>query len=287
MYLSGSSGAYTLNTRYRDTDNAWKDGGSIESISSTIAAGNVQISNGFVWSDVGSNSIEASTIKKIFNLRLQGLGAKSIALQLNHSEISNRGKKWNKLTILGLLRNQACIGNTVFGRKDRMTGRVRPEAEWSIVPSHEPIITMDVWQSVQKVIEKDAPCVGKGSPHSHWKFTGMLQCSQCGSSLQIESAKGSSKRYYYYNCRKAQSSGQCPNRRIPAPALDYWLVEVICQKIFTPVEYNPDLLMKRDVVRSKDVWLPETSLLGTIYSILALPMQLHRTFAQGGLVCSF
>lgn len=52
--------------------------------------------------------------------------------------------------------------------------------------------------------------------------------------MQVESAKGRSKRYYYYNCIKAQKYGGDAPRRIPADDLDAWLVDVVLERILTP-----------------------------------------------------
>lgn len=175
---------------------------------------------------------EAATVREIFQLRLQGYGASAIAEILRDRGDSNRGQAWNKTSVINLLRNPAVVGCVVFGRKDRKVGQNRPRDRWVIVPSHEPIISQDQWDQVQELMDAATPQRDAGSPHSSYLFTGILRCPD-GSSMQVESAKGRSRRYYYYNCMNAQKYvGEA--RRIPAREFDEWLVEQILDRILTP-----------------------------------------------------
>ena len=186
---------------------------------------------------------EAMIVQRMFALRAQGVGAKPLAMALNQDGHLNRRRPWNKTSVLALLRNPAMIGQLVFGRMVRIDGerrRVAPE-NWINVPSHLPIIDRALWDTVQRLLDVEAvntqpalEAVHPGSPRSTYLFTGLLRCGVCGASLQIETAKGRSERYSYYNCRNAQRKGDCPPRRIPARALDHWLLEIVCADLFTP-----------------------------------------------------
>lgn len=182
---------------------------------------------------------EAPVVKKIFELRLNGLGAKSIAGNLNERGISNRGRIWNKTTILNLLRSHAVIGKIVFNKHNRRAKKIRDKSEWIIVESHEPIVSYDDWKSVQNLMDSAAPTVGSSSPKSNHLFTGILKCGKCNSSMQVETAKGRNKRYSYYNCRNKQKKNMCENRRISTEELDYFLIVKLADKIF-----NKKLLLK-------------------------------------------
>ena len=176
---------------------------------------------------------EAEIVRRIVARRLNGDGAKTIANMLSAEHVTNRGRRWTRSAVSDLLRNEALIGNTIFGKKDRVTGRRRPRGDWIIVKSHNPIITLDQWISVQQLMNEAAPTLDDGSPLSRFLFTGILKCGRCGSSMQTESAKGRSQRYHYYNCRSAQISAQCQSRRISARAFDDWMAEVIVNRVFT------------------------------------------------------
>ena len=186
---------------------------------------------------------EAAVVRQIFTLRAQGIGAHSLAETLNREGQFNRTHRWNKTSLLTLLRNRAMIGQIAFGKVITADGEKRraPPEDWVIVPAHLPIIDRPLWDTVQRMLDADAlntqavaDNLGRGSPHSTHLFTGLLRCGVCGASLQIETAKGRSRRYRYYNCRDAQRKGGCPPRRLPARELDDWLLEVVCGDLFTP-----------------------------------------------------
>lgn len=185
---------------------------------------------------------ESALVERIFKMRADGIGAKTIAKTLTNSGYGNRFRKWSKTTVLSLLRNQAMIGNVVFGRSVTINGAHRraDPADWIIVPAHQPIIERPLWDAVQRLLDTDAVNTRSdsdapgGSPHSTHLFTGLLRCGRCGASLQIETAKGRSKRYSYYNCRSAQRSGDCLSRRLPSRELDGWLVDVLDSDVLHP-----------------------------------------------------
>lgn len=173
---------------------------------------------------------EAAIIRRIFELRIAGQGAKNIAAILDDEGHTNRDRKWYKHSVAGILRSDAVCGLQVYGKKDRKTGRQRPREDWTIVRSHVAIIPEDTWTTVQAMMN-DLTHNATGSGRSTWLFTGMLRCAHCGSSLQIETAK--SGRYSYYNCRANQKHNQCSRHAMRAELMDEFLVETICAKLFS------------------------------------------------------
>ncbi len=180
------------------------------------------------------NPGEAWIVQRIFDMKLSGLGTRVIAAKLAESGIDHRGRPWQAKAVGSVLRSRAVIGQTVFGKKaDRHTGRRAPESDWIIVDSHEPIVPLDTWSRAQKFMDGDALNASSGSAKSTHLFTGILRCD-CGSPMQIESAKGRSRRYYYYRCADAATpNSECPGRRLPAREMDEWLVDLISSRIFT------------------------------------------------------
>ncbi len=145
--------------------------------------------------------------------------------------------------MLALLRNRAVRGQIVFGRRIHVDNvrRSMPPSDWIIVEAHPPIIDAGLWEIVQGMMDRDAlntipteSAAAAGSPHSTHLFTGLLRCGRCGAALQVETAKGRSRRYSYYNCRSAQQDGSCPTRRIPSRELDAWLLNILCADLMTP-----------------------------------------------------
>ena len=188
------------------------------------------------------DEIEVAT--QMLHWRLAGLGGKSICDRLNIEGITNRGRRWSQTTVLAVLKSEALVGRTVFNRKDRRTGRRRPESQWIRVQSHDPAVDVELWQSVQDMIKTDTPERGSGSPHSKHLFTGLARCS-CGARLQIKTGTGrGGKIYSYYECQTAARGGECSGLRIPAGAFDDWLLDIVAERLFsreTLIEVLKDL----------------------------------------------
>ncbi len=198
------------------------------------------------------NKKESSLVVDVFSMKEKGRGSKSIAVELNRCGLMNRGKRWNKSVIGSMLRNEVYIGKTVFGKKDRQTGRQRDRSQWVVVDSHEPIISHELWKRVQKILDSENPRTVSGSPHSTYLFTGILRCGVCGGSMQIESAKGRSKRYWYYNCRNAAVEKKHKSCRVNARELDKFLAEEICRRILSKKNL---LIFLADIRKHSRYWL--------------------------------
>ena len=180
------------------------------------------------------NESEARIIKKIFDKRAEGfLGARGITDWLNNQGYSNRNKRWTKSTIANLLRNHSVIGQMTFDKRDRVTGRIKKREEWVIVDAHNPIITKELWNTVQLMMDKDFYRTESSSPKSQFSFTGMLKCGICGGSITTCSGTGRSKTYHYYVCGEAKDKSKHRFKRIPAADFDTWLIDQLSGAIFT------------------------------------------------------
>jgi len=201
------------------------------------------------------NDAEAEIVKKIFQMRLKGMGGKAISVYLNERKLLNRGKKWSKSSICDLLRNQKIIGYQVYGRKDKRTGKMQPRENWIIVKSHEPIISEKIFNKVQEMMDGQITNTG-GSVLSNFMFTGLLTCGDCGASMQIQTATGRNKTYSYYNCRNAIVNGTCSNKRRSADKLDEFLSSEILDKL---LDEKNMLLLLRDMNKSMGQWSRQAS----------------------------
>ena len=222
------------------------------------------------------NESEAGLVRDVFDMCANGAGAKVIAMELNKNERWNRGRRWNKNTVLNLLKNRVYIGQTVFNRTDHKTKTVKPQEEWIITQAHEPIISEDTFMEIQTRFSARAHDEG-GSPNSCFVFTGMLKCGKCGASMQTTSSKGRSKRYHYYNCGSAQRVGGCENRRIPAHEFDDWMTDVVLDKILTR-----DMLvaMVKDLQELTSKWVKDraTRRAQSVKELREVETKLHNLF---------
>lgn len=189
------------------------------------------------------NPNEAYVVQLIFEKRLEGMGGKVLADWLNTNGFFNRGKRWMKSTIISLLRNEAVIGNTVFGKRVKTRyGRVKGEQVVS-VKSHPALISQAVWRTVQSIMnegicDEDGKVLknrrqSDGHPKSRHPFTGLMRCGYCGASIQVETAN--SGKYSYYGCRNVQKIGnnECEMRRVRTEKVDHALLTTIGEKLFS------------------------------------------------------
>lgn len=178
---------------------------------------------------------EAAIVREIFAMRARGVGSVEIAQICNSRRMLNRGRKWSRSTVLALLRNEAVIGHTVFGKRPKGSTTLRPRDEWLIVPSHEAIIDIATWDLVQQQMDDAADRCQSGSPQSTHPFTGILRCGHCGATMQITTGTShTGKRHSYYRCRKAMLGEGCDAGRLATEEADRVLTHAIFGRLFTP-----------------------------------------------------
>lgn len=95
---------------------------------------------------------------------------------------------------------------------------------------HEPLITRDTFEKVQKIIDKNRRYKGnRRKPRRHvFILQGLVRCSACGSMMTPAwGTNGSGKPYHYYQCTKRQHEGKegCSARSVPAEALEKLILE--------------------------------------------------------------
>lgn len=210
------------------------------------------------------NPAEAFIVRRIFERRAAGIGAKSIAMELTSAGHSINGRPWTKQTVLYLLKATSYIGRTTFNRRTR-TNALKPQEEWVVVDSHEPLVSVELFDQVQQMIG-DAADMTKGSPKSRHPFTGILRCGVCGEALQIETANGNGGQYAYYNCRSALQGVRCPGQRIRADEVDEVLSTAILDRVLSPENMAE---AAREIHNQRQEWSRERDtrrrdLLGTI-----------------------
>lgn len=134
--------------------------------------------------------IAAKVVRKIFEMYANGYGYHKICEYLNENNIPPRsvykkqkGSKfvcsscdlntvrWNPDTIAQMLRNEAYIGNLVQGKKTSLGYKVHkfkkvPEKDWCrIENAHEPIIDIETWNKVQKILGTHSSPTKNGEIH--------------------------------------------------------------------------------------------------------------------------
>lgn len=134
-------------------------------------------------------------VRDIFDKYLEGWGHDKIARYLTKNDIptpsqvvgkANAGFYWQGRTVKGILQNPHYIGDLVQGRETSMnvtnkTRKLNAKEDWVIVPNtHQPIISRNVFEQVQMMLEQKARRGrGKTKAKKHL-FTNVAYCSECG-----------------------------------------------------------------------------------------------------------
>ena len=147
----------------------------------------------------------APLVRRIFDMRCQGLSYRKIATTLNEEKVSTPrdlyylqkgmvnprqdGGYWQAQTVKAILRNEVYIGHTVQNKTGNISYKVhkqvgKPEAEWIRVEgTHEPLISMEVWELVRTIEQQNARSRTQANGETAL-FAGLLYCMDCGSTMR-------------------------------------------------------------------------------------------------------
>jgi DNA invertase Pin-like site-specific DNA recombinase len=176
----------------------------------------------------------APIVRRIFQMRLSGLGFRAIAIQLNEDEVicpreyyyQQKGSKnplrsrkiWGETTIKDIIRNEVYLGHLVSGKTGTISYKnqklVKKDAEdWVRVENtHTPIVDRETWDRVHSYVHRNYR-PRKRSDGGTNLFTGLLYCADCGFRLRghverRERRDGSEYRYTSYMCGTYGNNGK-------------------------------------------------------------------------------
>ena len=148
---------------------------------------------------------EASlVVKRIFNMRINGIGNEAIMRTLNDENIpcptkykEQKGMNyknvnikrylWTAETIKDILSNPTYIGSMAQRRSEKINHKLKkfrkvPRKDWIIVENtHEPIIDKETFQTVQELLSQKA--YGTTQNKTEHLLGGLLVCGDCGKPL--------------------------------------------------------------------------------------------------------
>jgi len=180
----------------------------------------------------------APIIRRIFQMCIDGLGAKEIAKTLNAEGLRTRsGDTWGKHRILYILRNEVYAGTKVFNKRDKRGGRslLKDQKEVVRVQNCQPALVDDqMFRRAQKMIEERSPeYVHPRTVGSKYVLSGLLRCERCGGTMCGCAAKTS--KYFYYECRNSarRGKGTCKAKAIPKKKMEEFVIDRIRRNILT------------------------------------------------------
>ena len=209
--------------------------------------------------------VASQVVRHIFELADEGHGPTAIARILTdehvmtpstytfryHPEQSNHRPSgdsyaWNTSTVAEILARQEYLGHTVLKKSVSInfktdTRRASTEDEILIFPNtHEPIISQELWDQVQKKRKRFVRSVPVGTYSKQGKYAGLLFCAECGSKLVPEKyadKKGNS--HITYRCSKYKGkNGPCTMHGISDVRLDEAVSKVL--SVLLPTVINDE-----------------------------------------------
>jgi DNA invertase Pin-like site-specific DNA recombinase len=171
------------------------------------------------------NPEEALIVRQIFALYLEGYGTHRIAKLLNEKGVATvTGAKWHDTTIRQMLSNEKYKGSVLLqkyfhdgvnGPKKLNQGELE---QYLIEDNHEAIISKEDWQAVQDKLNSRRWQQGRNKTY---KFTGLLKCQHCGSTLKRQV---SYKKKIVWCCSKYIKEGKvaCRGMRVPEVDIPNW-----------------------------------------------------------------
>ena len=148
----------------------------------------------------------APTVKLVFDLALNGYGTMRISKHLLEHKIpitrvnapvesEVRYYSWSGSVIGRMLRNPVYKGDHVVCKCHQKAIRSNtvnfiPRDQWEIVENcHEPIVSREQWDRVQKLIDRRPPIMKGNSCPFYNLFHGLVYCATCGKSMQVRYEK--------------------------------------------------------------------------------------------------
>src|SRR5579871_2804647 len=188
---------------------------------------------------------EAALVRQIFDLSLDGdgtrgpLGVKEVVSWLNSHGFRHRGgKPFYTSMVHAILKRDAYSGTHYYNQHDSRTRRLRPRAEWVVIPVPA-IIPEGRFKLAQKRLQARRPSVTPPRiSTSDVLLTGLARCECCGGPLMLRTGTGSKGRTYrYYACAAARIKGRSVCERpaaVPESELDSLVVSGLADKLLTP-----------------------------------------------------
>ena len=209
------------------------------------------------------NEAQAKTVRKIFDMYLAGNGSQKIKRQLEKDgDLTAMGKSlWHYATISHILKNRLYCGELEYRKEyvpdylEQKRAKNNGELDRIIVEGkHQPIVTKEEFERVQKLIEEKRPqmekCRKNRGVHSDDLWRRKLRC-QCGHAFAKTRWHSKSRDFttYTYKCYDQTRTGTVSARLknglsiegvCRVPLVQDWKVHTMAQKVLHAVFDDPE-----------------------------------------------
>lgn len=203
--------------------------------------GKLQASPSFGYCAKGGKLIplpeEAAHVRRIFEQFATGAGLWNIAKELNDQGVrTHRGNPFENRTIEYILRNPVYIGKLRWNPTGRSHRDFFDENIIVADGEHEPLISMELWQTAQDRMDRLKAQFGyKARPSyelKHW-LSGLVRCSACGGTLIFSKP-------HYFKCNNYVRARCTHTQHVRADVLAESVLEKMAEDAFgsTSVTYD-------------------------------------------------
>lgn len=225
---------------------------------------------------VNVNEDQAKIVKEIFRLYVrENCTLQKVAERITEMNIKTpKGRsKWHVSTIRGILKNQAYIGNTHYGKTERNPGqqndlirhcqkrthynsknarRHKPEAEWLPIDMPQ-IINESDFELAQERLKGNAICAARNTKEPGL-LQGLIICGECGEPFYKRSRKYGSKITQIYHCRSwnRKDIKKCKNPSIKVPELDQLVFAEVLKLLRNPSLIREELARRAKQTSNKE-----------------------------------
>lgn len=153
---------------------------------------------------------EAEIIRFIFSECLSGKGGFKIAKALREKKVPTRKRgNWSSTTVKEILKNEKYIGDALLQKTFTDSNFNRhynhgEKPQYYVKDHHEPIISSEDFEAVQKIIvqrAKEKNIISDDEKYlSRYPFSGKIICDECGSTWKRRTHTSCKIKYYTYTC---------------------------------------------------------------------------------------
>ncbi|MEG1882012.1 MAG: recombinase family protein [Clostridia bacterium] len=174
---------------------------------------------------------QARAIRRVFELYLQGYGVIGIAKKMTQDgyKTAQNAKAWSGSTVSVILKNEIYIGDILMQKtymenyKQTLNRNDKAEAPKIYIENcHEPIITKEIFQTAQEIMERKRPAKLLGSYQKQYAFRGKIECGECKATFNHKMYQYKGKPLYgFWTCvtKNKKGVGVCDNHNIKEEVL--------------------------------------------------------------------
>ena len=254
-----------------------------KTISQRVRWGNVETSkkgNNRSWNNYGYKRVdnhlevieeEAEIVKKMFELKANGLGFRKVANELNNLGYKTRkGGNWTASSCTNIIKNPIYKGCVVRNRFSYNTFanvkmKMKDESEWIVQKSDIiPQVIDDVtWKRANKTIKENA-IAKKGVYRGKTEWARKIKCSKCGKYYTKNINTSTGKIFFNCSTKKKQGTSSCNSRNIYLEDLENILKlyvgdgykgianRLINKLLFKTIDKEIEKLKKSTITENKD-----------------------------------